>query len=83
MTPFISVFLVNIATSFFKKWIYPKFGSTGVQLVLAMLSVVAALVFYFKGINASFAHILQVSTGIFLSAMALYEVLLKKFNIFK
>lgn len=82
MTPYIIVVLVNIATSFFKKVVFPKFGATGVQVILFVLSMLAAFVVYYNGINPSFAHVAGIAVKIFMSAIVLYEVLLKKFDVF-
>lgn len=82
MSPLVIVLLVNIATTFFKKYIFPKFGSTGVQMILLVCSIIASLVVYYNGVNADFSALMEKAMGIFMSAMVFYEILLKKFSVF-
>ena len=77
LTPIALTFLVNAATQFFKKFIIPRFGETGVHVILFTFSVIAALYFTYGDQYPGIKDILLVGVQIFCLAIALYEVLLK------
>jgi hypothetical protein len=79
----IVVLVVNIATTLLKKYVQPKFGDTGVHVVLFLCSFVGALGYYFKKTYPPFGAFMVTVGGIFVLAISLYEVLLKYFPVFK
>lgn len=78
-----TIIAVNLVTSFFKKNIYPKWGKTGVQFILLVASALAAVVWSLAKNFFLWEEFLNQIIGIFAISMAVYEVLLSKFDLFK
>lgn len=78
MTPLAITFIVNITTQVIKKYIMPKFGATGVHVLLFTFSVIAALYFTYGDQFPSIKSLLFVGAQIFCLAIALYEVVLAR-----
>ena len=77
------ILLVNIVTSFFKRWVYPKWGKLGVQAVVFVFALIGAVYYmYLKDLHGV-AEFVGNATAMFCMAVALYEVILQRFSLFK
>lgn len=79
----ITILGVNILTSFLKKYVYPKFGKTGVQFVLFVLCFIGATLWSLKEKYTSIGTFIATGTAIFMMSISFYEVVLQHFKIFK
>lgn len=77
------VLFTNIGTQFFKKYVYPKYGATGVQAVLFIVSLFVSGVMLVKESNFAVKKFFEVGSAVFMVAITTYEVLWKKFTMFK
>lgn len=75
--------LVNAATSFLKKWVYPRWGKPGVHALVFTLSMVVALYVTFGEKVPSLQIFVIASIGVFSTAVTVYEVLLQYIPMFK
>lgn len=83
MTGVAIVFLVNILTSAFKKWIYPRFGKLGVQITIFIFAVIGAFYYTYADAIPGLLHLVETACALFSLAVALYEVILSRFDFFK
>ena len=74
------VFAINVLTSFLKKYVYPKFGRLGVQVVVFLLAIVGA---WYMQYGASLEVYVAQAFVLFTAAVALYEVILKRVDFFR
>jgi len=74
------VFAVNVVSSFLKKYVYPKYGRLGVQALVFAVAVLGAVSFKY---GSSYEVIIQYILAIFVSSVALYEVILSRISWFK
>lgn len=77
------VFVVNVVSSAFKRWVYPKWGKFGVQAVVFAIALVAALGITYADQFPSIKELTLTAVAIFSLSVSLYEVLLSRFDIFK
>lgn len=69
---------VVLVTQFIKKYVYPKWGDTGVHVLIFTLSLIGLGVYEYAQYNPAFMDVLVWSLGYLAGAVALYEVILKK-----
>lgn len=74
------VVAVNVLTALVKKYVYPKYGRTGVQVVVFVLAVIGAV---YMRYGASVEAYATAAIAIFTTAIALYEVLWSRIAFFK
>ena len=80
MTTTAIVFIINIFTSLLKRYVYPKYGKLGVQVLVFILAFIAAIYFkYGYGVRVYVTEALI----LFSSAVAIYEVILSRISVFK
>lgn len=77
------VFAINILISVVKKWIYPKFGKFGVQVVAFVLAGIGALYVLYGGQFPGIVQLVQTAAVVFSTSVAFYEVVLQHLDIFK
>lgn len=83
MTSAALIVLINLFTSFAKRYIMPTFGAAGVHVLVFVLSVFAALyVSYGKGVPA-IKETIENAGVIFCLAVTFYEVALRYIPMFK
>jgi len=80
MTATAIILLVNIVTSLLKKFVLPKYGKTGVHVLLFVLAIIGAV---YISYGSSIQIYVSNSVAVFSLAVALYEVLLSRFAFFK
>lgn len=76
LTPLAITFIVNLATQAIKKFIIPRFGVTGVHIMIFAFSTIAALYFTYGDQFPQIKTLLFVGAQIFCLAITLYEVVL-------
>lgn len=74
------VFAVNVASSILKKYVMPKWGKDGVQVLVFLVAFVAAVYLSF---GQAYQVYVQNTLAVFVSAVAIYEVILSRFSWFK
>ncbi len=77
------VLLVNVFNSVLKRWVYPKFGKFGVQITAFILSTLGSVYFLYGGIYPGLVDLLSATAIVFSTAVAFYEVVLSRIDIFK
>lgn len=77
------IFLVNVFSSFLKRWIYPKYGGTGIQVTVFVLALIGATYLSFRDKVAGLREIVEGALAIFVVAISFYEVILSKLSWFK
>lgn len=82
MTEIALIFLINAVSSLLKKWVYPKFGKIGVQVVVFIAAVIGAL-YYTYGKGTQIEEIVAITIALFSSSVAIYEVILSNLKVFK
>ncbi len=70
--------LATTATQFLKKYVYPKWGETGVHAVVFAIVFVCASIWYTAQNNQHLMEILTTSGKILIMAVGFYEVALKR-----
>lgn len=83
MSLFAITFVVNLATTFFKKVVFPRFGRTGVQVILFICALIGAVYYQYLQHVPSIKEIVAGAIAIFSMAIALYEVILSRFSFFQ
>lgn len=78
MEAIIAIVSTNLVTGFLRNYVYKKWGSTGVQVALFLVSLAVSAVIALKDSNMAVKKVMEVAVALFMSAMALYEVLWKK-----
>lgn len=71
-------FGVVILTQAVKKFIYPRFGATGVHVTTFALALIGLGVYEYAQYNPQFMDALVWALGYLSGAVALYEVILKR-----
>ena len=74
------VLVINVLTALLKKFVMPRFGRTGVQVVVFGLALVAAI---YMNYGADYQVYVAEAALVFSVAVALYEVLLSRLPFFK
>ena len=77
------IFLVNVVSSWLKRFVVPRFGRLGVQVLVFVAAAVGASFYTFKGQIAGIQEFLTSAFGIFSLSVAFYEVILSRFSWFK
>ena len=77
------MFGINILTTIIKRWVYPTFGSFGVQVVAFAMATVGALYVTYGGQYPGLTHLVETAGMIFSTSVAFYEVVLKHLSVFK
>lgn len=77
------VFAINIITSALKKWIYPNFGATGVQVFVFIAATIGAFYSIYGGNYPGLKDLVMSAVGVFSLAVAFYEVILSKIPVFE
>ena len=77
------MFGINILTSVLKRWVYPTFGSFGVQVVAFVLASIGAVYFLYGGQYPGLTNLVTSAGVIFSTSVAFYEVVLKHLSVFK
>lgn len=83
MTEIAIIFSVNLVTSIVKRWVYPKWGATGVQAVAFVLALLGALYYTYKNNVPGLEHVVMETLAIFSLSVTLYEVILQHIPVFK
>lgn len=83
MTSAALIFLINLFTSFTKKYIMPTFGSTGVHVLVFFLSLLVALYTTYGQEVPIIKEIVMRAGVIFCLAVTFYEVALQHLPMFK
>ena len=73
---------INILTEVLKKFIYPRFGAFGVQMVAYILAFIAAVYIIYGGNIPGIKEVLVAAGLLFSTAITVYEVLLKNIPYF-
>ena len=73
---------INILTAFLKQYIYPKFGSIGVQVAVFALALVGAVGYGFYQQSLMFQQVIIQALGTLAIAISVYEVILKRLPFF-
>lgn len=71
---FIGLFVITMIS---KRWIKPKFGSAGVQVFAFLIALMVIAVQEYAVRNPSFKELLIMAGQYLMSAVALYEVVIK------
>jgi len=77
------VLSINVIGSIFKRWVYPKYGKFGVQVMIFSFSLLAALYFMYKELIPGLENFIITALTIFSSTVTIYEVALQYFPAFK
>ena len=83
MTELAVVFAVNVVGSFFKKVVAPKWGKTGVQVLVFVAAVLGALYVKHAQDLPSLKALVTETLAVFSLSVAFYEVILSRFSLFK
>ena len=76
-------FAINVLTSLMKKYIYPRFGKIGIQVVAFVLALIGAWYFIYGQHIESFAAWVTAAFALFSIAVTFYEVILQHIPVFK
>lgn len=77
------IFAVNVFTSILKRWVAPKYGKVGVQVVAFTLALLGAAFISWKDAIPGLEAVVYNGIAIFSLAVAFYEVLLSYLPWFK
>jgi len=77
------VFAVNILTSAIRKWIFPRWGRVGVQVIAFVLALVGALYVTYQGAFPVIGTWVAEALKVFAISVAFYEVVLKQIPLFR
>jgi len=75
--------LINVLTSIFKRFVYPKFGRIGVQIVVFILALIGAVYITYGQQIAELKTIVTSAITLFTTAVVFYEVILQYIPTFK
>lgn len=67
-----------LLTQFVKKYVYPKFGSTGVHILTFVIATIGVGIYQYAQTNIEFKELLLAGLNYLVVAVAVYEVILKK-----
>ena len=76
-------FATNILTSLVKRWVYPTYGAFGLQVIAFALALIGAFVFLYGNQFPGLMDLLVAGGIIFSTAVAFYEVVLQRIDVFK
>lgn len=77
------IFLVNVFSSFLKRWIYPKYGATGIQVTVFVLALIGSIYLSFRDSISGLREVVEGALVIFSIAVSFYEVILSKLTWFR
>jgi len=83
MTEIALVFLVNAITSVVKRWIFPKYGKFGVQVIAFALATIGAVYYTYHNEIPGLQNVVAAAISLFSLAVAFYEVILQYIPLFK
>lgn len=83
MTEIAVVFAVNVVGSLFKKWVAPRWGKFGVQVLVFVGALLGALYLTYESALPGVKEVVTEGVKVFALAVAFYEVILSKFPAFK
>lgn len=69
---------VVVLTQLIKKYVYPKFGDTGVHVLTFVLALIGVGVYQYALHHVEFKELLIQALNFLVLAVAIYEVILKK-----
>lgn len=75
-------FIINLVTSVTKKYVMPKVGATGVQILVFILALIGTAYLNYGSQYPSLIAFVTEAAKYFAGAIVLYEVLLSKFDFF-
>lgn len=67
-----------LLTQIVKKYVYPKFGSTGVHILTFIIAAIGVGIQQYAQTNVEFKELLLQGLNYLVLAVAVYEVILKK-----
>lgn len=74
------VIIVNVATALLKKFVMPKYGRVGVQVLVFALALAGAI---YMNYGAAYKVYVTDAAIVFSLAVALYEIILSRLSFFK
>jgi len=74
---------VNVLTSIIKRWVYPKYGKVGVQILVFILAAIGALYFMYSQLIPGLQEFVASFISIVALSMTFYEVILSHIPLFK
>ena len=77
------VFAVSILAGAVKKWVLPRFGATGVHVLVFALGLIGAVGYNLYQSDPAFQTIVSEALRTLAFAIALYEVILKRLGLFQ
>lgn len=83
MTDVALIFIINALSSFLKKWVYPKFGKVGVQVLIFGLAVLGAIYWTYGQNVLGIKEVVVAAIGLFSLSVTFYEVILSHLAVFK
>ena len=72
---------INILTQAVKKWVWPRWGKTGVQVVVAMLALIGAAYVTYSKLFPSLEIFVTSAIALFALAITLFEVIWSKIRL--
>lgn len=69
---------VTVLSQLMKKYVYPKYGKTGVHVVTFVLALVFSGMYYATQSNPEFLEIMLSAGKVLVYAVGVYEVILKR-----
>lgn len=80
MSVFAITILVNAVTQLFKRFLMPRYGATGVHVLLFVSSFAVAFYVSYADHFPEIKHVMLVAVEFFCLAMSFYEVFLSRFS---
>jgi hypothetical protein len=77
------ILVINVVSSLLKRWIYPRFGKNGVQVTIFILALIGAVYWTYGKDIVGIEQVVGTAIALFSMAVAIYEVILSRLNIFK
>lgn len=77
------VFSVNVLIALLRKYVFPKWGRMGVQVVAFVLALIGALYMTYNGAFPAIKILVTQGLSVFAMAIAFYEVVLKQIPLFR
>jgi len=71
---------INLLTQMTKKFIEPKYGRLGVQVLVGVLSLIVAGIIAYSTVNPSFMELLKKAGLLLVQSVAIYELVIKNLN---
>jgi len=79
----LTVFLINLFTSMMKRYVIPRFGDTGVHVVVFALAFLYSIYHFYGDLFPGVVTFIKETIKIAVYAIAAYELLLKNIPMFK